>query len=151
MVRRKGDHHAELEMKLVVHLFNAQQAVPALRAMYEQIRPHLVSGWRLKVTVEQEKRSIDQNSRFHAICADLERSRLEWFGKPRPASAWKVLLVSGHAIATKEGADVVPGIEGEFVNIRESTALMSKGRSSSLIEYAQAFCAERGVRIEEPA
>jgi hypothetical protein len=136
-------------VRLTAHLWNAQQGHAAYTALWNQIKPHLVSGWRLKVTVEQETRSLDQNSRFHAICADLERSRLEWFGRPRPASAWKVLLVSGHAVATKEGADVVPGIEGEFVNIRESTALMSKGRSSSLIEYAQAFCAEHGVRLEE--
>lgn len=32
-------------------------------------------------------------------------------------------------------------LEGEFVNIRESTALMSKRRGSSLIEYSEAFIA----------
>jgi hypothetical protein len=66
---------------------------------------------------------------------------MEWAGKPRDASAWKVLLVSGHAIATKETAEIVPGLEGEFVNIRESTALMSKSRGSSLIDYSEAFLA----------
>ena len=50
-------------------------------------------------------------------------------------------------MATKEGAEIVPGIEGEFVNIRESTAAMSKGRGASLIEYALAFAANNGVEI----
>jgi hypothetical protein len=92
---------------------------------------------------------VEQNAKFHAICTDLARSGLQWAGKTRTADQWKVLLVSGHAVATKEGAEMVPGIEGEFVNIRESTALMSVRRSSSLIEYAVAFCAMQGVKTLE--
>lgn len=97
------------------------------------------------VRISEPTRNLDQNAKFHALCSDLARSGLEWAGKRRTVAQWKVLLVSGHATATKEGSEMVPGIEGEFVNIRESTALMSKARSSSLIEYAQAFCALHGV------
>jgi len=61
-----------------------------------------------------------------------------------------VLLVSGHAVATKEGADMVPGMEGEFVNLRESTALMSVRRAASLIEYSIAFCAINRIELSEP-
>lgn len=92
------------------------------------------------VRVEAPKRNLEQNAKFHAICSDLAGK--EWMGKPRTAAQWKVLLVSGHAVATKEEAELVPGIEGEFVNLRESTALMSVRRSSSLIEYAQAYLSE---------
>ena len=86
------------------------------------------------MTFEPAKRSLDQNAKFHALCSDL--AGMQWAGKPRDAEQWKVLLVSGHAVATKRTADVVLGLEGEFVNLRESTARMSKERSSSLIEYA---------------
>ena len=101
------------------------------------------------VTVGEPTRNLDQNAKFHALCHDLAKAGAEWAGKPRTADQWKVLLVSGHAVATKEVAEIVPGIEGEFVNIRESTALMSKKRSSSLIEYAIAFCSEHGVDLRE--
>lgn len=90
-------------------------------------------------------RTLDQSAAFHAICADLAKAKVPWAGKPRDAAAWKVLLVSGHAVATKQGAEMVPGLEGEFCNIRESTALMGKKRLSSLIEYAHAFCAGHGL------
>lgn len=94
------------------------------------------------VTFTEPTRSNEQSAKFHAICGDLARARVPWAGKPRDAAAWKVLLVSGHAISTKEGAELVHGLEGEMVNLRESTATMTKRRSSSLIEYAQAFAAQ---------
>ena len=101
------------------------------------------------VRIEPETRTGEQNAKFHAICGDIAKSKYPWAGKPRTAAQWKVLLVSGHAIATKEGAEVLPGLEGEFINLRESTALMSKKRGSSLIEYSLAFCATNGIVISE--
>ena len=100
------------------------------------------------VTIAKPKRSSEQNAKFHAICSDIAKSEHMFAGKPRNADAWKVLLVSGHAQATKEGSEIVPGIEGEFVNIRESTASMTVKRGASLIEYALAYCAMNGVKNE---
>jgi hypothetical protein len=102
------------------------------------------------VEVKPATRTSDQNAKFHAMCADIARSRVPWAGKARTAAEWKVLLVSGHATATKQGSEMVPGLEGEFVNIRESTALMSKGRGASLITYTLAFCDLHGVELSEP-
>jgi len=45
--------------------------------------------------------------------------------------------------------EIVPGIENEFVNIRESTARMSVGRAASLITYAIAFCDMHGIHLTE--
>ena len=91
------------------------------------------------VRVTEPTRSLESNAKFHAVCSDLSKSKIQWAGKNRTAAEWKVLLVSGHAVATKEGSEIIPGLESEFVNIRESTALMSKKRASSLIEYSIAF------------
>ena len=98
-----------------------------------------------EVVIRPASRTTEQNAKFHALVSDIAKSRLEWAGKRRNAAQWKVLLVSGHAIATGDGADMVPGLEGEFVNLRESTALMSTKRSASLIEYTIAFAACSGV------
>lgn len=101
-----------------------------------------------KVTIAPPGRTLDMNAKFHAIVTDIAKSGFQWMGKARSADEWKVLIVSGHAVATKEGSEVVPGIEGEFVNIRESTAAMSKKRGSSLIEYTQAFCAMNNIKLK---
>lgn len=106
------------------------------------------------VSVGPKTRSGDQNAKFHAICTDIAKSQMTWGGKRRDAEAWKVLLVSAHTVATKDdpGApspEIVPGLEGEFVNIRESTARMSVGRAASLITYAIAFCDTNGIHLTE--
>ena len=106
------------------------------------------------VSLGPKTRSVDQNAKFHAICTDIARSGMTWAGQRRDAEAWKVLLVSAHTVATKDdpGAptpEIVPGLEGEFVNIRESTARMSVGRAASLITYAIAFCDTHGIHLTE--
>lgn len=138
-------------MKKTVFCREPKQAHQVLTAvLWPLIKSYLLcGGGALVVSVRPETRTLEQNAKFHAICEDLAKSGLIWAGKQRKAAQWKVLLVSGHAVATKEDSEIVPGIEGEFINIRESTALMSKARGSSLIEYSLAFCVMHGVALRE--
>ena len=106
-----------------------------------------MAGHKLRLSITKQTLTLEQNRKFHALCGDISKSGYPWAGKPRTAAQWKVLLVSGHAVATKEEADVVPGLEGEFINLRESTALMSQRRGSSLIEYTLAFCATNAIAL----
>jgi hypothetical protein len=101
------------------------------------------------VMVGPATRSLDQNAKFHAICTDIANSQMTWAGNRRDAESWKVLLVSGHTVATAGEVEIIPGLENEFVNIRESTARMSVGRAASLITYAIAFCDTNGVHLTE--
>lgn len=123
-------------------LVNEQVRYRAVQAIQNAPEGHVV-------TIAEPTRSLEQNAKFHAICSDIARSGFVWAGKRRTAEQIKVLLVSGHAQATKEGSEVVPGLEGEFINLRESTALMSKKRGASLIEYALAFCAMHGIEVDD--
>ena len=102
------------------------------------------------VTIAEPTRNSDQNAKFHSICSDIAKSGMQWAGKKRTAAQWKVLLVSRHAVATKAEFEMVPGLEHEFVNLRESTALMSVKRSASLITYALAFADMNGIELSEP-
>jgi hypothetical protein len=80
------------------------------------------------------------------MCGDVAKLH-SFMGRSIKLQQWKVLFISGHAIATGLGAEIVPGLEGEFVNIRESSASMSVSRKSSLIEYISAYCANNNVRL----
>jgi hypothetical protein len=101
------------------------------------------------VEIKPPKRSEEQSAHFHAICNDIAKSGLKWAGKARTPPEWKRLLVSAHAVATEEPSEFVAGIEGEVVNVRESTALMSVSRASSLIEYSIAFATSKGVVLHD--
>ena len=101
------------------------------------------------LSIAEPKRSTKQNAKFHALCQDIATSKFPWAGKSRNADEWKVLIVSGHSVATKQGAEMVPGLENEFVNIRESTARMGVGRAASLIEYTIAFAVSNGIELVE--
>lgn len=135
------------EPRKTVIAHNASQGHGVLLLLWEFIKPFLLAGWKVAITVKPVTRSLEQNAKFHAICGDIAKSGLHWAGKQRDAKAWKVLLVSGHSVATGEGHDIVPGLEGEFINLRESTAAMSVKRGASLIEYALAFCAQNSIQL----
>jgi hypothetical protein len=136
-------------MRATIRLFSVNPAYVAFTQLWGDIKHSLQNGAELEVEVRPAKRSLDANAKFHAICTDMAGAGFVWAGKARTTDEIKVLLVSGHAVATKLGAEVVPGLEGEFINIRESTAKMSKSRASSLIEYALAFCATKGIPLRE--
>ena len=104
-------------------------------------------GW--VASFSEPTRNLDQNAKFHAICGDIAASGYKFAGKERTAKQWKVLLVSGHAVATGEPAEIIPGLENEFVNIRESTELMSKKRAASLIEYSLAWCSMNSIVVND--
>jgi hypothetical protein len=128
---------------MILILANAAVRSRALRLVSDA-----PEGW--VVDIREPKRNEDQSALFHAICSDLAASDLEWAGKRRGKDAWKVLLISGHTVATKEGVEMVPGLENEFVNIREATSTMGRKRMASLIEYSLALCAQHGVEIRIP-
>ena len=117
-------------------------------ASFARFASHFLPGRDLVLSAEewQDGRSLPQNAVFHAICRDVS-AQAQYMGKPRSPDQWKVLFISGHAIATGIEAEVVPGLEGEFLNIRESSARMSKKRMNSLIEYTTAWCVGNGIRL----
>lgn len=132
-------------MKQTIFLRSKQQQQSAINAILASPLDHERP---ITIRISDYKRNLDQNARFHAMLGDIAR-QVKWCGKQLRPEQWKVLLISGHAVATKQPADIVPGIEGEFVNIRESSAEMSVGRMASLIEYVMAWANGQGVRFTD--
>lgn len=99
------------------------------------------------MTITPPKRSLQQNAMFHGLVTEAAR-QAQWLGKSREPYQWKNLFISGHAIATGIGAEMVPGLEGEFLNIREKSSGMSVRRMNSLIDYTSAWCAMNSIETE---
>lgn len=103
------------------------------------------------VEVKPAARTLDQNAALHGYCSQIAKARPVWAGVPMQAEDWKNLLIEGHAKATgKVGTRLVPSLEdGGPVQLRESSAKMSKERSSSLLSYIVAWAAEHGIELKD--
>lgn len=104
-------------------------------------------GKHVVIEVREKKRSDEQNAKLHAIFSDISK-QLKFNGEYLSLEAWKLLIISGHAIATNEPNQIVTGLEGELVNIREKTSTMTIKRANSLIEYATAYAVMNGVKLQ---
>lgn len=124
-----------------LELIHATARENALQAVREAPVGHVV-------VVRPKSRSLDQNAKLHALLGDIAK-QAKFGGDYLTAVQWKTIFISGHAIATGLGARMVPGLEGEFVNIRESSANMSVARMASLIEYIQAWAANNCVQLQD--
>ena len=93
-----------------------------------------------------QNRSDQANRRLHAMLSTIA-SKCRFGGRKLTIEQVKLLMVSGHSIATNMGSDLVIGLEGEQVNMRESTAKMSVARMSSLMQYIEAWCALNDVEV----
>lgn len=102
----------------------------------------------LVVKIQPMTRSLEQNSKLHALLSDISK-QCEFNGEKRDIDTWKMIMVSAHKIATGGQAEMVIGLEGEVINLRESTAQMSVQRLASLIEYVQSWAVENDVILSD--
>lgn len=102
----------------------------------------------LVVEVKPITRTLEQNAKLHALLSDIAK-QCEFQGKKRDIETWKMIMVSAHKIATGGQAEMAIGLEGEVINLRESTAKMSIKRLASLIEYITAWGVANGVKFND--
>jgi hypothetical protein len=133
-------------MKKSIKLLTKDQAKPLIKPFLSLVAEQLESGKIGWLQWQENTRSLEQNARLHAMIADIAK-QIDYLGKKRTLDEWKTLLISAHSIATKEGAEVIPGIEGEYVSIRESSASMSVARMTSLMDYVEAYGTINGVKF----
>jgi hypothetical protein len=100
------------------------------------------------VTIKAPTRTLDQNALLHAVLSDISK-QAKYLGSYRSVEFWKGLFVSGWEIATGRKPLIVPGLEGEFINIRESTTTLSQKKLSELVEYIEAWCAMNDVVLRD--
>jgi hypothetical protein len=125
-------------MKITLH--NAQQGHAAIMEMWSKAKPYLMAGNKLVLTVEQEKRSQEQNQLMWSVLTDLSR-QVMWHGQKLTKEEYKDLLTAG---LKKQRA--IPGIDGGFVVLGTSTSKMTKQEMTDLITLAHAFGDEREVK-----
>jgi hypothetical protein len=96
------------------------------------------------VRISEPTRSLEQSAKMWATLGDIAK-QVVWHGRKLDAESWKHLFTS-----SLKKMDVVPNLEGTgFVALGLSTSKMTKRQMSDLIELAQAFGAQNGVKWGE--
>jgi hypothetical protein len=93
------------------------------------------------VEIKPRTRSLDQNARLWAMLADISQ-QVNWHGQKLAPEDWKHVFS-----ASLKQQRAVPGIDGGFVVLGQSTSKMTIREMSDLMELISAFGAERGVRF----
>ena len=123
-----------------VTLYSAQQGHTVLKDIWQKAKPYLLAGNKLVLTIEQEKRSQEQNALMWSVLTDLSK-QVMWHGEKLTKDEYKDLLTAG---LKKQRA--IPGIDGGFVVLGSSTSKMTKQEMTDLITLAHAFGDEREVK-----
>lgn len=97
------------------------------------------------VDIKPATRSILQNSRLWAMLTDVS-NQVEWHGAKLTPEDWKHVF----SAALKQQR-AVPGLDGGFVVLGQSTSKMSKREMTDLQELISAFGSMRDVQWTEPA
>lgn len=105
-------------------------------------------GWE-RGTVSN-KRTLNQNAYLHALINEAVKGGLATDdGRRLTFYEAKVALVTAWQIEEGYDSDIV-AFNGQPIQLRRSTAELSKAELSSLAEFIIASCAQRGIILKEP-
>lgn len=95
------------------------------------------------VEIKPATRTLDQNARLWAQLTDVSR-QVDWYGRKLTQEEWKIVFT-----ASLKKQDVVPGLDGGFVAMGQSTSRMTKRELGDLMELISAFGAQQGVEFHD--
>ena len=97
------------------------------------------------VEIKPRTRSLDQNARMWAMLTDISKA-VDWYGRKLAPEEWKHVFS-----ASLKKQDVVPGLDGGFVVLGQSTSKMTVREMSDLMELMTVFGIGRDVHFSDAA
>ena len=130
--------------ELQFEIKDAENLTVIMNRAWQAVQKGLPAG-PVVLSLGRKKRSLNQNQKLWPMLADVSR-QVSWYGETLQPEDWKHVFT---AALRKQKA--VPGIDGGFVVLGQSTSQMNKQQFSELIEVIYAFGAEQNVTWSEPA
>lgn len=128
--------------RLTLRLIEPVQAHKAMATAWSHCKPWLIAGHKLVLDIRKDTRSNEQNRRLWSLLADLAH-QVNWHGNKLTADEWKCVLT-----ASLKRQKVVPGLDGGFVVLGQSTSKMTRAEMAELQELIEAFGAQQNVRFK---
>ena len=105
----------------------------------------LESGKPVVLTVTRLTRTLDQNSKIHAMIGEIAE-QADHRGQKFSADDWKIILV--HAFGKE--LRLLPALDGSLIGVSAKTSAFTVAEGSDFIEWLNAWAAEKGVRFAAP-
>ncbi len=129
-------------MKLAIQCWEPVQAHAAMtKTIWPQLKSALMAGHKMVLEIKPATRSLEQNSRLWAMLDEIS-DQVDWYGRKLTPEEWKHVFT-----AALKKQDVVPGLDGGFVVLGQSTSNMSVAEMTELIELSTAFGTQQGVKF----
>ena len=97
----------------------------------------------LQIIIQEDTRSLAQNRMLWACLRDVSQ-QVVWYGKKLDSDSWKNIFS-----ASLKGQETVPGINGGFVVLGQSSSKMRVSEMRDLITLIHAFGAEQNVKFSD--
>lgn len=100
--------------------------------------------------MERPRRTIDQNSKYHAIVQEIAE-QASHLGSKWDAESWKRLLLDAFAKETKRPrGKVIPNLTGDgVVEIGLQSRKFTKQDASEFVEWLHWWCSQNGVELSQ--
>ncbi|CAB4132007.1 Recombinase NinB [uncultured Caudovirales phage] len=95
------------------------------------------------IEIKPPKRSLEQNARLWASLNEIAQN-VVWHGKKLSSDEWKIIFS-----AALKKQEVMPGIDGGFVAMGQSTSNMTIKEMSEMLEIIYVFGAQHDVIFKE--
>jgi len=131
-------------------MHNAQQGHQLLMDLWQKLKPHLMAGKKLELTISEEKRSLDQNAMFHSILTQIAR-QAQHAGAKWSVDDWKRLTLDLWNRERGDGsARVVAALDNNgIVQLGLTSRSLTKAEASEYTEFLMAWAAQNGIEISE--
>ena len=127
-----------------------EQAQALMTSVWPKVREALVYGKKLTLEIKDQKRSEDQNSKYHAMLGEIAE-QASHLGSKWDAEDWKRLLVQ--EFCKEKGLPagrVIPNLSGDGIcQLGQQTRHFSKEQASEFVEWLHAWGAENGITFTE--
>ena len=106
-------------------------------------------GMEFKIVKAQDRRTVEQNKKCHALLADISR-QITHYEQMYSVDVWKRLCLAAWLRDCNESPLMIPALDGNGVDvIFERTSKLNAKRMASFIEWLYAYGTNAGVNWSE--
>jgi hypothetical protein len=117
------------------------------KTIWPMLKACLLAKHKMVLELKPATRSLAENALLHALLTDISK-QVEWAGQKRDVETWKRLLTAAWCRAIGEQVELLPAIDGHgFDIVFRRTSKLTVAECAELIEFIQAWAADKGVRF----